>query len=162
MNKSSWVSQQKRKKVKKNTQSDWKTSIHIFNFTIEENRCPNPQLLTSVWKNVNLCKPVTSNKSYNRLQPHVTWKNSRGLTLTATQSNGKQNVMEKVLIYLSQLLRSLKKNLRHEMLFHNNIIKATWLSSTNRNVIFGPMWNSPVCIDLLVKKILMGTVVLHL
>lgn len=40
------------------------------------------------------------------------------------------------------------------MLFHNDTMKATWLSSTNRNVIFGPMLNSPVCVDLQVDKIL--------
>lgn len=40
------------------------------------------------------------------------------------------------------------------MLLYNVIIKATWLSSTNRNVVFGPMLNSPVCVDLQVEKIL--------
>lgn len=47
-----------------------------------------------------------------------------------------------------------------EMLFHDGV-KSTWLSSTNRNVIFGPMLNSPVCLDLSVEKISMGNV-LHL
>lgn len=48
------------------------------------------------------------------------------------------------------------------MLIHNVIIKVIWLSSTNRNVIFGPMLNSPVCLDLLVEKIFMGTVYLFI
>lgn len=45
------------------------------------------------------------------------------------------------------------KEVKRVMLFHNVIIKATWLSSTIRNVIFGPMLNSPVCVDLQVEKI---------
>lgn len=92
------------------------------------------------WDNA-VCIVLTLNKSQQIIATcHSRWWQSFDI-----------NTNVKIFFFDKMMMKRIQINL---ILFHNNTMKATRLSSTNRNVIFGPMLNSPVCVDRQVEKIL--------